>query len=182
MFCSKCGNRLPDDAVFCSKCGAKVLKDSTTSQTSNDNVPPPVPSKRQQEKWYENPAVRILRDFFIFLLITILLYSVILPPELSTIEFIKNPRGLVSVLGGCLGATLASFVMFLPLLFRLSNLNIIPEKCIIDFFFLLMLIYEFGSIAWGNENFSREVIAPVSLGALILGVLVRLFTSSKKKK
>lgn len=24
MFCSKCGNQLPDDAVFCSKCGAKI--------------------------------------------------------------------------------------------------------------------------------------------------------------
>ena len=27
MFCIKCGNKLPDDAVFCTKCGTKVVKE-----------------------------------------------------------------------------------------------------------------------------------------------------------
>ena len=28
MFCSKCGNRLPDDAMFCSVCGSATVKNS----------------------------------------------------------------------------------------------------------------------------------------------------------
>ena len=38
MFCSKCGNKLDEDAVFCSACGNKVASNqnvNTQQQTDN---------------------------------------------------------------------------------------------------------------------------------------------------
>lgn len=43
MFCTKCGNQLPDKAVFCTKCGAPQKKDiqqSVNSQSSQQNGNP----------------------------------------------------------------------------------------------------------------------------------------------
>lgn len=39
MFCNKCGNQLPDDALFCDVCGARVNRAETPKEkTSNDGV------------------------------------------------------------------------------------------------------------------------------------------------
>ena len=59
MFCSKCGNHLPDDAKFCSACGAPVIaaqKDSpvpqgpagVTDETGKVPAPKPEPFKQTQ--------------------------------------------------------------------------------------------------------------------------------------
>lgn len=41
MYCAKCGNQLPDDALFCTKCGAKVnIGDQHNRNTSNMNGMP----------------------------------------------------------------------------------------------------------------------------------------------
>jgi len=38
MFGSKCGRELRDDEVFCSGCGNKVIRETTTTETSkNEN-------------------------------------------------------------------------------------------------------------------------------------------------
>ena len=37
MFCMKCGQKLPEDAIFCSKCGSKVGR-FTASNTNNERI------------------------------------------------------------------------------------------------------------------------------------------------
>ena len=38
MFCIKCGNKLPDDAVFCTKCGSKVVIEEVTVDTKENII------------------------------------------------------------------------------------------------------------------------------------------------
>ena len=37
MFCMKCGQKLPEDAIFCSKCGSKVGR-FTASNANNEKI------------------------------------------------------------------------------------------------------------------------------------------------
>ena len=37
MFCMKCGQKLPEDAVFCSKCGSKIGR-FTASNANNEKI------------------------------------------------------------------------------------------------------------------------------------------------
>lgn len=50
MFCSKCGQQLPDDAKFCSSCGNQILRQETNSKP-NDKV---VLRKSQAESNVDN--------------------------------------------------------------------------------------------------------------------------------
>lgn len=38
MFCVKCGNQLPDDALFCTKCGAKIIIGNQQNRTTTSNT------------------------------------------------------------------------------------------------------------------------------------------------
>lgn len=38
MFCSKCGNQLPEDSGFCHKCGAKIVCADSSQQTQDTDV------------------------------------------------------------------------------------------------------------------------------------------------
>lgn len=38
MFCSKCGTQLADDAKFCSQCGAKIVAESSSNISTNQDV------------------------------------------------------------------------------------------------------------------------------------------------
>jgi len=40
MFCHKCGNKLPEDAVFCNKCGVKTVISDTEQQTPAEAATP----------------------------------------------------------------------------------------------------------------------------------------------
>lgn len=57
MFCSKCGNQLPDDATFCPRCGAKLSQEPATVSTpaepqksKADSVAPEPPKKKKSKK------------------------------------------------------------------------------------------------------------------------------------
>ena len=48
MFCTKCGNQMPEDAAFCQKCGTKVEQkaDDTVQQATDDAVSTSVPTSQ----------------------------------------------------------------------------------------------------------------------------------------
>ena len=59
MFCTTCGNNLPDDAMFCGKCGTHIAGGSACAQTTNTQVTrQPVAQTAQQ------PAIRTAQPAF----------------------------------------------------------------------------------------------------------------------
>ena len=179
MFCRKCGNKLSDNDAFCSKCGAKVIR---SSSSPTDNAPAAARTESATRNWLNHLVVKFFLYLIIFVVVTILLYAMILPPKLSVVDFIDDPRGLSALVGSCLGGGLGAFLFFWPLLSGLSNLGVIPKYWKVEAFFLLAFVYEIGTILFGMNNFSKDIMTPILVGILILGILVKLFASSKKKK
>lgn len=53
MFCTKCGNQLPENAKFCVKCGAKIEKIDAPNVTVVPPVSIPTPANEQENKTVE---------------------------------------------------------------------------------------------------------------------------------
>lgn len=55
MFCTKCGEQIPDDGKFCPKCGTPVVEDEipVTPPSGKGNEPSDVghPPKKKKKKW-----------------------------------------------------------------------------------------------------------------------------------
>lgn len=49
MFCSTCGNPLPDDAKFCTSCGTVISNDNNVASTPVAPAPEPVQAPIQQQ-------------------------------------------------------------------------------------------------------------------------------------
>ena len=73
MFCSKCGNKIDDNAKFCSSCGAVIgesdVKANTSENVSNSNAPthhtiPKCTCCGNVEEWQVGPLFRTM-DFII---------------------------------------------------------------------------------------------------------------------
>ena len=61
MFCSKCGNKLEDDALFCAHCGAKVIKETSEPLDEvklNKIEPKPIKTATQEEKRQNEEEVK----------------------------------------------------------------------------------------------------------------------------
>mgnify|MGYP000171924701 CR=1 FL=1 len=61
MFCVKCGQQLPDDAIFCSRCGNKV---SISSEEVSDPTPQTytLTLDRASQVYAINPPIKVLID------------------------------------------------------------------------------------------------------------------------
>ena len=55
MFCTKCGEQIPDDGKFCPKCGTPVVEDEipVTPSSGKEKKPSDVnhPPKKKKKKW-----------------------------------------------------------------------------------------------------------------------------------
>ena len=55
MFCTKCGEQIPDDGKFCPKCGTSVVEDEipVTPPSGKEKKPSDVkhPPKKKKKKW-----------------------------------------------------------------------------------------------------------------------------------
>ena len=55
MFCTKCGEQIPDDGKFCPKCGTSVVEDEipVTPSSGKEKKPSDVnhPPKKKKKKW-----------------------------------------------------------------------------------------------------------------------------------
>ena len=183
MYCQKCGNELSDDDNFCGKCGAKVIGDLppptllVTYNTPDADTRSPSTAK----KWLKHPVIRAILYLVGLLLITILLYAMFPQPKISVAQFVTSPHGLTGLVGRCIGATVVSLPFFIPLLIKLSNLEILPKGFIVELICFLMLVHEFGSFLYG-QSFSSEIMIPVLIGVLVFGIIVTIIIPSKKKK
>ena len=180
MYCRKCGKKLLDDDAFCSKCGAKVINDSPTLPTDNAPVVD-VSSESSTEEWLKYPVTRFVLCLLVFVLATILICALTSPPKFSVIEFIKAPEGLARLIGECIGTGLLAFLCFWPLLSGLSMFEVIPKRWKVEAFFLLTFFVEVGSISFGENEFSREVMPLLLFSVLIFGIFLRIIASSSKE-
>lgn len=180
MYCRKCGNKLSDDDVFCSKCGAKVINDLPPPPITDDTPAADTRTPFTAKKGLKHPLVRAILYLLGFLLITILLYAMFPQQKISVTEFVTSPQGLTRIIGMCLGATVVSLPFFIPLLIKLSNLEILSEGFIVELVCFLMLIHEFGSFLYG-QSFSSEIMRPVLIGVLVLGIIIMIIIPSKRK-
>ena len=55
MFCTKCGQQIPDDATFCTNCGAQIKSNATRNETAaasaSQVMTAPQTSSTQKSKW-----------------------------------------------------------------------------------------------------------------------------------
>lgn len=66
MFCSKCGNKVKDDAKFCCKCGAKIEKSALTSALLDLKkiVETQLNAPSQTETQYDKSAYEMFEEFY----------------------------------------------------------------------------------------------------------------------
>jgi uncharacterized RDD family membrane protein YckC/ribosomal protein L40E len=89
MYCSKCGEKLPDDSKFCTKCGATVGREARTEtvvgrfETDTD----------LQEYWIKRGIAYII-DSIIVGIAAVVLLGIAFFPAIST-----NPASLFDILG-----------------------------------------------------------------------------------
>ena len=65
MFCTKCGNEIPDDAKFCVLCGNPVIKADGGQLRVQNEAPSQPASSYQQSNTYQQPAQNFRQDGYI---------------------------------------------------------------------------------------------------------------------
>ena len=77
MYCTKCGQRLPDDAVFCTKCGTKISGFVPVSQPESINQLPQTPTippeYQKQDTETKSDKSRIANILLLFVVVGALL-------------------------------------------------------------------------------------------------------------
>ena len=98
MFCRKCGNTLPDDAVFCQKCGYRTAEEPaavTQTEETAPSAPPAAPDAPKPKK--RRGGVTTLAVVVSLVLIVGVLAALILPrPDLTMDDF--KEEGMVAAL------------------------------------------------------------------------------------
>ena len=169
MFCRKCGNKLSDNDAFCSKCGAKVIR---SSLSPTDNAPAAARTETATRNWLNHPVARFFLYLIIFVVVTILLYAMILPPNLSLMEFRDDPRGLTAVVSSSLGAGIGLSIFSVP---------IFPKGYRLKAFFLIALTYEISIVLFGSKiSHAFEFLIGLTIVAILIGAVMR-YTSDKRE-
>lgn len=89
MFCSKCGEKLPDDSKFCTKCGAAVKLEMRTETVVGRFETDP----HLQEYWIKRIIAYIIDSIFVGVAAVVLLGITFFP------TIVANPASLFNILG-----------------------------------------------------------------------------------
>ena len=171
MFCRKCGNELSENDLFCNKCGEKVI--DSHNELYDD--------KKKKSSLISNSFVKFIVYLIIFIIITIMLYSVYLPKNISISQFISDPHGLASVVSYYIAGGLGLFLFSLLMIFALKEFGIINKTYKLEFIFIFAFLDLLGNITFGEKYFN-EIMMYYMPSVFILGGLLRLVASFKKKK
>ena len=185
MYCRNCGNKLKDTDNFCNSCGEKATEDTKSIITE-----PPAnnpynyntlneAANSSQNILFKNPIIKTIFLTILYMLFTIICYSIVLPKNISTVEFITNPRGLTAIIGQCFGASIVELVIFLPLLYGLRNLNIITSSHKLNAFFIIMVTVLIGNLLFGNTLY-KTILPPITIGAFVIGLILLVIARFKK--
>ena len=81
MYCTKCGNKLKEDALFCPKCGSRVVKQNNINKEEIDLI------NNQLNK--ENNTSNMLLNLLLpicFILIILIILSIVSKPNRTNLE------------------------------------------------------------------------------------------------
>jgi uncharacterized RDD family membrane protein YckC len=89
MFCSKCGEKLPDDSKFCTKCGAAVRFEAKT-----ETVVGRFEKDTDLQEYWIKRLISFILDSIIVGVVTVILFGIAMFPA-----FIANPASLFDIFG-----------------------------------------------------------------------------------
>ena len=147
MYCRQCGNKLLDSDKFCNKCGAKIVTDtdSLVSEENNYSATSDYSSENHSatKNFMDYSVVKFLVYGFIFIILEIMVCAVALPPRISLFEFITAPEGLARKLGSCIGAGLSVWIFVVPLMYGLKKIGVTDKTYKMETFFILAFLCQF---------------------------------------
>jgi uncharacterized RDD family membrane protein YckC len=104
MYCSKCGEKLPDDSKFCTKCGAPVrLEARAESVVARFESDPNL-----QEHWIKRVIAYVIDSLIVGAAAVILLGITLFP------TLIVNPTSFINILGFPFGMGLL-YILYFPI-------------------------------------------------------------------
>jgi len=103
IYCSKCGEKMPDDANFCPKCGAATLQAAAQESSFISRIER---DPHLQEHWIRRAVAYIIDSIIVSIATTILL-------GIFTFSlFLANPFGLFNLVGFPFATGLLSILYF----------------------------------------------------------------------
>lgn len=178
MFCSKCGHPVEAKDSFCRNCGEPIPHDTNLMKGESTHI-----TTNKEKKPDEASALENVKLFFIYAVATIfcigIIYSLLLPKNVSVYTFITSPHGLTSVLGNLIGMSLVVLLFCLPLISALKKLWMVKHGRTRAFFVILML-NGIGCICVGKIFWSKQLMPPFEVGAFIVGCVLLAIAHKRK--